>query len=103
MGTIQIEVLIRIFKSRFNLNATFGRPSVIYKKTPSKAGEGFVEYTMPKPCWKILKFKIEPVISKGTFTVEANIPVSTSLDYPVRLGSTVPALLYPGNGRCGSR
>ena len=60
MGTIQIEVLTSIFKSRFNLDVYFGEAAVIYKEAPIKAGEGFVSYTMPKPCWAVLRFIIEP-------------------------------------------
>ena len=60
MGVIQLEVLSSLLKSRFNLDVSFSKPSVIYKETPSTAGEGFVSYTMPKPCWAVLRFKIEP-------------------------------------------
>lgn len=60
MGVIQLEVLTSILKSRFNIDVTFGAPTVIYKETPAKAGEGFDAYTMPKPCWAVLKFLIEP-------------------------------------------
>lgn len=60
MGSIQIEVLASLLQSRFNLEARFGQPSVIYKETPAEAGVGFVSYTMPKPCWAVLRFAIEP-------------------------------------------
>lgn len=60
MGTIQLEVLTSILRGRFGLQAKFGPPSVIYKETPSRAEEGFVAYTMPKPCWAVLRFLIEP-------------------------------------------
>ncbi len=60
MGTIQLEVLTSLLKSRYNLDVTFGKPSVIYKETPSRTAEGFVSYTMPKPCWAVLRFLIEP-------------------------------------------
>ncbi|WP_127587914.1 GTP-binding protein [Paenibacillus koleovorans] len=60
MGPIQMEVLASVLKSRFGLEVAFDRPSVIYKETPTRAGEGFVAYTMPKPCWAILRFRIEP-------------------------------------------
>ncbi|AIQ16356.1 GTP-binding protein [Paenibacillus sp. FSL H7-0357] len=60
MGPIQLEVLDSVMESRYGLKVTFGQPSVIYKETPSRAGEGFIAYTMPKPCWAILRFLIEP-------------------------------------------
>ena len=59
-GLIQIEILENIIAERFNINAKFSKPSVIYKETPSKPGYGFEAYTMPKPCWAIIKFFIEP-------------------------------------------
>ncbi len=60
MGAIQIEVLTSMLRSRYQIEAEFGRPSVIYKETPAAAAEGYVSYTMPKPCWAILRFWIEP-------------------------------------------
>ncbi|WNQ14042.1 TetM/TetW/TetO/TetS family tetracycline resistance ribosomal protection protein [Paenibacillus aurantius] len=60
MGPIQAEVLTAIMKSRYKLDVTFDPPSVIYKETPSQSGEGYIAYTMPKPCWAILRFRIEP-------------------------------------------
>ncbi len=60
MGTIALEVLKSILATRFSLVVHFDRPTVIYKETPKKAGYGFVAYTMPKPCWAILRFLIEP-------------------------------------------
>ena len=61
MGPIQVEVLAQMMASRYGLDVYFDEPSVIYKETPVAPGEGFVAYTMPKPCWAILRFKIEPL------------------------------------------
>lgn len=60
MGKIQIEILTGILKNRFGIEAEFAAPSVIYKETPSGKGIGFESYTMPKPCWAVVKFEIEP-------------------------------------------
>ncbi|WP_274654547.1 GTP-binding protein [Paenibacillus humicola] len=60
MGPIQIEVLTHLLRSRFGLEVEFGAPTVIYKETPASAGEGYVAYLAPKPCWAILRFRIEP-------------------------------------------
>jgi ribosomal protection tetracycline resistance protein len=59
MGWIQMEVLERILADRFGIEAKFENPTVIYMETPSSAAEGFVQYWMPKPCWAIMKFRIE--------------------------------------------
>lgn len=60
MGPIQLEVLTHVMSARYGLKANFSEPSVIYKETPAQSGEGFIAYTMPKPCWAILRFHIEP-------------------------------------------
>ena len=60
MGWIQMEVLERILSDRFGIAAKFENPTVIYQETPATSGEGFVQYWMPKPCWAIMKFRIEP-------------------------------------------
>lgn len=60
-GKIQIEVLSNLLKERYNIDAQFSPPTVIYKETPSKAGKGLSRYTMPKPCWAVVEFDIEPM------------------------------------------
>lgn len=52
--------MAEILRQRFDLEVSFGKPAVIYKETPSGNGVGIDEYTMPKPCWAVLKFRIEP-------------------------------------------
>ncbi len=59
-GKIQIEILTEILKNRFEINVIFNEPSIIYKETPKTTAEGYVKYWMPKPCWAIMRFKIEP-------------------------------------------
>lgn len=59
-GTIQLEILQVLLKTRYNLDVTFSQPTVIYKETPSGEGRGFEAYTMPKPCWAIIELWIEP-------------------------------------------
>ncbi len=60
-GKIQLEVLSNLLKERYNLSAEFSPPTVIYKETPSKSGKGLARYTMPKPCWAVVEFDIEPM------------------------------------------
>ena len=60
-GKIQLEVLSILLKERYNLNAIFSPPTVIYKETPASPGIGHASYTMPKPCWAVVDFKIEPM------------------------------------------
>lgn len=60
-GLIQLEVLQTTLLQRFDLSCTFSSPVVLYRETPTQAGTGFVAYTMPKPCWAVLRFYLEPL------------------------------------------
>lgn len=60
-GKIQLEVLSNLLKERYNISAEFSPPTVIYKETPTKPGTGLSRYTMPKPCWAVVEFNIEPM------------------------------------------
>lgn len=60
LGSIQIEVLKENLIQRWGIETAFRKPQVIYKETPSKSAEGYVRYWMPKPCWAIMTFLIEP-------------------------------------------
>lgn len=60
MGTVQTEILTEILATRFDVPARFGEPTVVYKETPATSGLGIDRYTMPKPCWAIVTFRIEP-------------------------------------------
>ena len=59
-GKVQEEILQSILLTRFGLEVNFSEPTVIYKETPTQVCEGYVRYWMPKPCWAIMKFRIEP-------------------------------------------
>jgi len=61
MGAIQQEILVGILNERFGIETEFEPPQVIYKETPLKKAQGYVEYTMPKPCWAVMTFEIEPL------------------------------------------
>ncbi len=60
LGPIQTEVLKENLIQRWAIEAEFQKPKVIYKETPSTSAEGYVRYWMPKPCWAIMTFLIEP-------------------------------------------
>jgi len=76
MGWIQVEVMERILADRFGIAARFENPTVIYKETPTTAGEGFVQYWMPKPCWAIMKFRIEPGERGSGVVYQSIVPVN---------------------------
>ena len=60
-GQIQREVISFLLQDRYGLTASFSEPSVIYKETPARSGIGFEAYTMPKPCWAVVKFRFDPL------------------------------------------
>ncbi|MFA6947515.1 MAG: translation factor GTPase family protein [Eubacteriales bacterium] len=60
-GKIQLEIITALLRERYNIDAVFSPPSVIYKETPKNAGFGSEAYTMPKPCWAVLTLKFEPL------------------------------------------
>lgn len=76
MGWIQMQVLERILESRFNIIAKFGNPSIIYKESPKKSAEGYARYWMPKPCWAIIKFSIEPGALGSGVVYESKVGVN---------------------------
>ena len=65
LGPIQTEVLKENLLERWAIEAEFQTPKIIYKETPSQSAEGYVRYWMPKPCWAIMTFLVEPT-SLGT-------------------------------------
>lgn len=60
-GRMQTEIISALLKDRYGLSADFSEPSVIYKETPRASGFGYEHYTMPKPCWAVVKLDIEPL------------------------------------------
>jgi len=60
MGAVQTEVLTEVLQTRFKIAAEFSPPMVVYKEKPARAGYGSESYTMPKPCWAIVEFLLEP-------------------------------------------
>nr|WP_123042437.1 TetM/TetW/TetO/TetS family tetracycline resistance ribosomal protection protein [Cohnella candidum]AYQ74356.1 GTP-binding protein [Cohnella candidum] len=97
MGPIQLEVLTQILDNRFGLKVTFGQPSVIYKETLSGTGEGFVAYTMPKPCWAILRFRMEPLPRGSGLQYDAHVRSEDLLpQYQNEVARRVPLALQQG-------
>lgn len=60
-GQIQLEIISELLKKRYGLDTVISPPSVIYKETPASYGEGYEAYTMPKPCWAVVKLGLTPL------------------------------------------
>lgn len=96
-GSIQIEIIENILKERFNLNVTFDEASVIYKETPSKSGYCEEYYTMPKPCWAVVTFLIEPLPLGSGIVFESEVRTDyIKLRYQREIESNLERLLKQG-------
>ncbi len=96
-GKIQMEVLQSTIRIRFDIEVSFEKPVVIYKETPSGIAEGFASYTMPKPCWAVLRLKIEP----GEYGSGISYLLEVSVDkihqkYQNEIEQTIPKALQQG-------
>ncbi len=96
-GWIQIQILEQILLDRFAIEASFESPKVIYKETPSKNGFGKGDYTMPKPCWAVIKLKIEPLAQGSGVVYSSEISVNDALlKYQKEVERTMPLALEQG-------
>lgn len=97
MGAIQLEILQDALKNRFGLDARFTSPTVIYRETVAHPAEGFCAYTMPKPCWAILRFEIRPAPRGSGVTYHSEVPVRDILPrYQHQVEQALPLALAQG-------
>ncbi len=97
MGYIHIQIIQQTIFYRFGLNVKLSEPAIIYKETPSKQAEGFEEYTMPKPCWAVCRFKTEPG-ETGTGIVYRSLVSQDkiALKYQKEIAREIPKTLKQG-------
>lgn len=97
MGTIQLEILEEILRTRFGLNVHFSPPAIIYRETVARKAEGYVAYLAPKPCWAILRFAIEPAPrGSGVTFVSAVNQKTLKLRYQHQVEQAIPMALSQG-------
>ena len=96
-GRLQIEVIEAFLKERTSIDAVIGSPQVIYKERPSRSGSGYVEYTMPKPCWAVLRFEIEPLETGSGVIFESRVRNEKIFTkYQLQVEQTIPEALRQG-------
>ena len=96
-GKIQAEVLQALLEERWGLTVSMEEPSVIYRETPVTTGEGFEAYTMPKPCWAVVRFLIEPLPRGSGFQYECKVsPNRLPYRYQTHVETAVPRALTQG-------
>lgn len=97
MGLIHIQILEETIRSRFEIEVEISEPSIIYKESPTIKGTGFEAYTMPKPCWAVVKFEIEPgetgsgVVYKNCVSVD-----KIAQKYLNEVERTIPVVMKQG-------
>ena len=97
MGTIQLEIIQELLETRFGMKVSFSKPAVIYKETIAQPASGFVAYTMPKPCWAIMRFEIEPAPRGSGVTFKSTVPVrDILLRYQHQVEQALPLALHQG-------
>jgi len=95
MGMVQMEILTKIIKNRFKLDAVFEKPTVVYKETPIGIGVGYVE--MYTPYFATLEMKVEPLDRGSGFIYESTY--TTDFIFPKfqnEVEETVPLVLKEG-------
>ncbi|MFO7864700.1 MAG: translation factor GTPase family protein [Salinivirgaceae bacterium] len=97
MGLIQMEVLESLLKTRFGIAAKCLAPTVIYKETPAGTGVGKMRYTMPKPCWAVVTFQIEPGVQGSGVSYKSVVSVDhIHQKYQNEVERTIPEALKQG-------
>ena len=97
MGTIQLEIIQELLDTRFGMKVSFSKPAVIYKETIAQPASGFVAYTMPKPCWAIMRFEIQPAPRGSGVTFKSTVPVrDILLRYQHQVEQALPLALHQG-------
>ena len=96
-GEIQKEILQTELQERFDLRVIFANPTIIYKETPTQTTEGYVRYWMPKPCWAIMRFKIEPGMRGSGIQYSSQVSVNDiKKQYQNDVQKTIPKALQQG-------
>ena len=97
MGSIQQEILEEELRTRYGLQVRLMKPSVLYRETIAHETVGFAAYTMPKPCWAILKFLMRPLPRGSGITFESLVPGRQILEgYQHQVEQALPLALKQG-------
>ncbi len=97
MGAMQTEILTAVLANRFGVATEFTPPKIVYKETITNAAEGYIRYWMPKPCWAILTFLIEPAPLNSGVTYSSIVSQNeVHLKYQNEIERTIPKALAQG-------
>jgi len=97
MGGIQTEILPALIEERFGLKCRLSAPTVLYRETIARETDGFVAYTMPKPCWAIMKFHLTPLPAGSGVVYKCTVPpTAIKPRYLKQVEQTLPQALAQG-------
>ena len=97
MGPIQLEILQEELRERFGLKAAFGAPTVLYRETIARQAVGFAAYTMPKPCWAVIKLLLTPLPRGSGVRFASETPVRLiAPQYQHQIEQALPLALSQG-------
>ncbi|NKB70928.1 MAG: GTP-binding protein [Candidatus Latescibacteria bacterium] len=97
MGAIQTEILTEILRTRFELEAEFSEATVVYREAPLMPGVGADSYTMPKPCWGVVEFSLEPGERGSGVVYRSAVPTDRiARKYQNEIAAAVPEALKQG-------
>jgi len=96
-GRIQMDVVAEMLESRWGLKVVFGPPKIIYRETIAEAATGFYAYTMPKPCWAVIEFYIEPLPRGSGVVFESTVPARDIMPrYQHQVAQAIPLAIRQG-------
>ena len=97
MGDMQTEVISHTLEQRFSIPVQITEPQIVYKETISKTAEGYIRYWMPKPCWAIMTFLIEPGELNSGVVYESIVSKNDIHNkYQNEIARTIPKALEQG-------
>ena len=97
MGQMQVEVLEHVLANRFFIKTTITPPKVVYKETITKKSEGYIRYWMPKPCWAIMTFLIEPAALNSGISYSSIVSQNDiNIKYQNEIAKTIPKAVSQG-------
>lgn len=97
MGAIQVEVLEEMLRSRFGVETVVGPQNIVYRETIREPAVGFFAYTMPKPCWAVIKFQLEPLPRGSGIQYESVVPAREIMPrYQHQIEQALPQALRQG-------
>ncbi|MBQ9324476.1 MAG: TetM/TetW/TetO/TetS family tetracycline resistance ribosomal protection protein [Clostridia bacterium] len=97
MGEIHAEILQEELRTRFSLNVTMGEASLLYRETIRKETVGFVAYTMPKPCWAVIRLDMKPLPPGSGVVFHSTVPVRRIQErYQHQVEQALPMALSQG-------